>query len=129
MDLNNEGDKEYFTELMQMFITYIRQETLDDSNLHIRNSQREIVIIIMRFIGKSKNNFFNILILFYLFLIYILGVLLARPKSSSKSSSDHTTYLSQTAASMLKNEQFITCCLKALKALQEYWARYKYIFN
>jgi len=52
MDLNNEGDKEYFTELMQMFITYIRRETLDDSNLHIRNSQREIVIIIMRFIGK-----------------------------------------------------------------------------
>jgi len=58
MDLNNEGDKEYFTELMQMFITYIRRETLDDSNLHIRNSQREIVIIIMRFIGKSKINFF-----------------------------------------------------------------------
>lgn len=53
MDLNNnEMDKEYFTELMQMFITYIRQETLDDSNLHIRNPQREIVIIIMRFIGK-----------------------------------------------------------------------------
>lgn len=53
MDLNNERDKEYFTELMQMFITYIRRETLDDSNLHIRNAQREIVIIIMRFIGKS----------------------------------------------------------------------------
>lgn len=53
MDLNNnEMDKEYFTELMQMFITYIRQETLDDSNLHIRNPQREIVIIIMRFIGE-----------------------------------------------------------------------------
>lgn len=53
MDLNNnEMDKEYFSELMQMFITYIRQETLDDSNLHIRNPQREIVIIIMRFIGK-----------------------------------------------------------------------------
>ncbi|XP_026807089.1 E3 ubiquitin-protein ligase UBR4 isoform X1 [Rhopalosiphum maidis] len=102
MDLNNEGDKEYFTELMQMFITYIRRETLDDSNLHIRNSQREIVIIIMRFIG----------------------VLLARPKSSSKSSSDHTTYISQTAASMLKHAQFITCCLKALKALQEYWASF-----
>jgi len=59
MDLNNEGDKEYFTELMQMFITYIRRETLDDSNLHIRNSQREIVIIIMRFIGMSKTNFFK----------------------------------------------------------------------
>jgi len=52
MDLNNERDNEYFTELMQMFITYIRHETLDDSNLHVRNSQREIVIIIMRFIGK-----------------------------------------------------------------------------
>lgn len=63
MDLNNEGDKEYFTELMKMFITYIRRETLDDSNLHIRNAQREIVIIIMRFIGKKKkvflkNNFY-----------------------------------------------------------------------
>lgn len=54
MDLNNEKDKEYFTELMQMFITYIRQEILDDPNLHIRNSQREIVIIIMRFIGKFE---------------------------------------------------------------------------
>lgn len=53
MDLNNEEDKKYFTELVQMFIAYIRQETLDDSNLHIRNSQREIVIIIMRFIGMS----------------------------------------------------------------------------
>jgi len=52
MDLNNERDNDYFTELMQMFITYIRQETLEDSNLHVRNSQREIVIIIMRFIGK-----------------------------------------------------------------------------
>lgn len=51
MDLHNERDKEYFTELMQMFLTYIRQEILDYSNLHIRNSQREIVIIIMRFIG------------------------------------------------------------------------------
>lgn len=61
MDLSSEGDKEYFTELMQMFITYIRRETLDDSNLHIRNSQREIVIIIMRFIGKSKINFLNFL--------------------------------------------------------------------
>lgn len=54
MDLNNEKDKEYFTELMQMFITYICRETLEDSNLHIRNPQREIVIIIMRFIGKFK---------------------------------------------------------------------------
>lgn len=53
MDLNNERDKENFTELMQMFITFIRRETLDNSNLHVRNSQREIVIIIMRFIGKS----------------------------------------------------------------------------
>lgn len=52
-----------------------------------------------------------------------IGVLLARPKSSSKSSSDHTTYLSQTAASMLKHAQFIAGCLKALKALQEYWTR------
>lgn len=51
MDLHNERDKEYFTELMQMFLTYIRQEILDNNNLHIRNSQREIVIIIMRFIG------------------------------------------------------------------------------
>jgi len=59
MDLSNEGDKEYFAELMQMFITYIRRETLDDFNLHIRNSQREIVIIIMRFIGKSKIFFLN----------------------------------------------------------------------
>lgn len=59
MDLNNERDKEYFTELLQMFITYIRRETLDDSNLHIRNSQREIVIIIMRFIGKLKINYYN----------------------------------------------------------------------
>lgn len=57
MDLNNERDKEYFTELMQMFISYICRETLDDSNLHIRNSQREIVIIIMRFIGNSENVF------------------------------------------------------------------------
>lgn len=55
MDLNNETDKEYFTELMQVFITFIRRETLDDSNLHIRNSQREIVIIIMRFIGKYND--------------------------------------------------------------------------
>lgn len=59
MDLNNDGDKEYFTELMQMFITYIRRETLDDSNLHVRNSQREIVIIIMRFIGKTKKILFK----------------------------------------------------------------------
>jgi len=123
MDLNNEGDKEYFIELMQMFITYIRQETLDDSNLHIRNSQREIVIIIMRFIGKSKNSFISIVFKIINYFLFILGVLLARPKSSSKSSSDHTTYISQTAASMLKHAQFITCCLKALKALQEYWAR------
>jgi len=55
MDLNNETDKEYFTELMQVFITFIRRETLDDSNLHVRNSQREIVIIIMRFIGKYND--------------------------------------------------------------------------
>lgn len=52
IDLNNDKDKEYFIELMQMFITFIRRETLDDSNLHVRNPQREIVIIIMRFIGK-----------------------------------------------------------------------------
>jgi len=52
MDINNERDKAYFTELMQVLITFIRSETLDDSNLHVRNSQREIVIIIMRFIGK-----------------------------------------------------------------------------
>lgn len=123
MDLSNEGDKEYFTELMQMFITYIRRETLDDSNLHIRNSQREIVIIIMRFIGKSKIYFFKFFKNKFLLFLVILGVLLARPKSSSKSSSDHTTYISQIAASMLKHAQFITCCLKALKALQEYWAR------
>lgn len=123
MDLSSEGDKEYFTELMQMFITYIRRETLDDSNLHIRNSQREIVIIIMRFIGKSNIYFFKFFKNTFLLFLVILGVLLARPKSSSKSSSDHTTYISQIAASMLKHAQFITCCLKALKALQEYWAR------
>ncbi|XP_050533339.1 E3 ubiquitin-protein ligase UBR4 [Daktulosphaira vitifoliae] len=102
IDLNNERDKEYFTELLQMFITYICRETLEDANLHIRNSQREISIIIMRF----------------------LGVLLARPKSSSKSVPDHTTYISQTTASMLKHAQFISFCLKALKSLQEYWAKF-----
>lgn len=52
MDLNNERDKEYFTELLQTCIAYIHQETLDTSNLHIRNPHREIVIIIMRFIGE-----------------------------------------------------------------------------
>lgn len=62
MDLNNERDKEYFTELMHMFITYICEETLADSNLHLRNSKREIAIIIMRFIGRFKINFSNFLI-------------------------------------------------------------------
>ncbi|VVC25973.1 Hypothetical protein CINCED_3A011321 [Cinara cedri] len=101
MDLNDLRDKAQFTELMQMFITNLRHETSDGANLHIRNADREIVIIVMRFIG----------------------VLLSRPKSSSKSS-DHTTHISQMAASMLKNAQFISCCLKALKALHEYWASF-----
>lgn len=67
---------------------------------------------------------YNILKPYVNHFLFALGVLLARPKSSSKSSSEHTTtYISQTTASMLKHAQFISCCLKALKALQEYWAR------
>lgn len=58
MDLNNDGDKEYFTELMQTCITFIRKE-LSVDYLEVRIPSREIVIIIMRFIGKTKKILFK----------------------------------------------------------------------
>lgn len=52
MDLNDERDKECFVKILQNCIATILHETLDFSNLHIRNPKREIIIIIMRFIGE-----------------------------------------------------------------------------
>lgn len=52
MDLHNERDKSCFTNVLLFFLTFIRREIEHDNDLQIRNSQREKVIILMRFIGE-----------------------------------------------------------------------------
>ncbi|XP_063242107.1 E3 ubiquitin-protein ligase UBR4 isoform X2 [Bacillus rossius redtenbacheri] len=99
LDGDEEKDCVCLEKVLTTIVGELKMKEPDVSNICERTKQREVHLVIMRF----------------------LSVLMSRAKISSRSSHDNSSFVSQATASMLLQAGVIEYCLTLLKALLQYW--------
>ena len=103
LDGEEERGRACLEALLNAVLSLLAMNNPDTQDISNRNPHREVQLVIMRLL--SKHAFYSLcfncscLVSLLFYHIYFVGVLMSRPKSTSKT--DNSNFVSQTTANML----------------------------
>ncbi|XP_047102506.1 protein purity of essence [Schistocerca piceifrons] len=96
---NEERSQDCLKQLLSALLNELNLKQPDTSNVSERNKNREVCLVIMR----------------------LLSVMLSRTKSTSKVTTENTSFVSSVTSTTLRESDLINYCLALLKSLLNYW--------